>query len=526
MVYRESSTVVVRPGKAWATPDPTPREAIQSGVPQNNKDLVQNPGLSIKPSMTQPLATPIVVPLFGSSTSNCQTNFDLKQSKHEVHSANSDFDGTIGTYNSQVYKMKSDQNKPVEGTNQGSPLRGYLSSPNLLSNIKSSGKQEENENQTKIGHSQDDPDTSFPTFYIKARNNSAGKDGHRLLKSILKKGSKYEKGLNRTLGIGKMFQLGEKSSDGPRDSLELAKEKEKKKNKKLRWLDEMDKKIDNKETSGTIRNVETTLKLQVEPSSAGKFMEHVLVPTVSLADPVGPCAGTPSSVYSTGYHFTKQAWMQTKAEGTTSVGHTHAVRTPPKAKTKIARRPKSAKAHTVVAYRNRRGVIIRPQSATEASKIAKAQTKMMVPHPPPRLATDYNNSEAIKEAKTVNINLSQVNQLNNVAQSPSHGLTRDAMPSKTLSRSLGNLLAAQQAGPPDVESASKSILTMNSDRVLALQESLPIASKRNPMYGENGLRLDHTPTDEEIALLWQGVRSALYHKNSAAGTSIYLKLQI
>ncbi|KAM5180546.1 centrosomal protein of 126 kDa [Mantella aurantiaca] len=521
MGFRESTTVVVRPSKAWATPDPTPREAIQNLVPHNNKDMVQCPGLSIKPTMTQPLATPIVVPLSGSSTSNCQPNSDLKQIKyaHEIHSTHSVPDSTANSYNLQFLRVKGDQSKPLESSNPSSPLRGYLYSPNPASNIKSGDIQNEKEDRTKSDHTQDDPDSAMPTFYVRAKNNSAGKDGHSLLKSILKKGSKYEKGYNRTLGIGKMFQLGEKSSDGLRDSVELAKEKENKKNKKLRWLDEMEKIKDNKGASGAVKNVEATLKPQVEPSASGKFMEHVLVPTVSLTDQVGPCAGTPSSVYSTGYHFTKQAWMATKGEDNNSVSHTHAIRTPPKAKTKIAKRPRSAKAQSVVAYRNRRGVIIRPQSATEASKIAKTQTKVMVPHPPPRLATDNNNSETIKETKAqpVNINIAQVNNLNSAAQSPSHGLTRDAMPSKTLSRSLGNIIAAHQAGPHDVENATKSILTLNSERVLALQESLPVSSKRNHVYGENGLRLDHTPTDEEIALLWQGVRSALSHKNAAVG---------
>lgn len=521
MGYRESTTVVVRPSKAWATPDPTPRETTQALMQQNNKDMVQCHGISIKPIMTQPLATPIVVPLSGSSASNCLPNSDLKQSQHihEIHLTNSVSDAMASSSNSQFHRVKSDLIKPIESSNQNTPLQGYLSSPNLVSNIKAGVMREEKEDQKKSGHSQDDPDVVLPMFYIKARTNSAGKEGHRLLKSILKKGSKYEKGYNRTLGIGKLFQLGEKSSDGLRDSVELAKEKEKNKNKKLRWLDETDKILDNKEVPRTIRNLEANLKPQLEPPAAGNFMEHVLVPTVSITDQVGPSTGTPSSVYSTGYHFTKQAWMATKGEEINSVGHTHAIRAPPKAKTKIAKRLKSAKSPSVVAYRNRRGVIIRPQSATEASKIAKTQGKVMVPHPPPRHAMDNNISEAITETKgqPANINISQVNHLNNVVQSPSHGLTRDAMPSKTLSRSLGNLIAAQQPGPPDAENATKSLLTLNSDRVSALQESLPVSAKRKPVYGENGLRVDHTPTDEEIALLWKGVRSALSHKNSTAG---------
>ncbi|XP_068122954.1 centrosomal protein of 126 kDa [Hyperolius riggenbachi] len=524
--YRESApgTFVVRPTKAWATPDQTSRETIHSLIPQDSKDMPQSSGVPIKPTMAQPSATPIVVPFPGRSASNCQTNSDLKPNKYtpEVHSINSgpESNGMSNAYKPHLVTEKSDHNKTeksdhnkiVNGKHEN-VFHGNVSPPNMVPKMDSGFTQFQKDQLNGRTYSQDDQDAVLTTFYIKARVNSAGKDGHSLLKSILKKGSKYERGCNRVLGIGKILQLGEKASTGIRDSVELVKERENKKNKKLRWLDETDKTTDNKEALNMSRNSQATQKPPVESSTTGNLMEHVVVPTVSLNEQVASATGTPSSVYSTGYHFTKQAWTTAKGEEDKYVGHNQAVRNPPKAKTRVVRRPKSAKAQSAVAYRHRRGVIIRPQSATEAGKIAKTQAKAMVPHPPPKLTSDYNSSETTTEAKSQSVNTSP-SQVNNSKSSlsPNYILTRDTVPSQTISRSSGNMIA-----PQHVENSTKTILTMNSERVQAIQESLPASGKRHPVYGENGLRLDHTPTDEEIALLWQGVRSALTHKNSAPG---------
>ncbi|KAM9321165.1 centrosomal protein of 126 kDa [Gastrophryne carolinensis] len=514
MGFRENTaaTVVFRPSRAWATPDPTPCEAVQSTVSPDNKDTGQWPGLSIKSTMTQPLATPIVIALPGNPAIPCQANADSKASKyvHDTHSMSSvpQTDGMISTYNSQVGRVKSDHSRFVESNSRENLSHRNPSPTNLVSKTDSGVIQEPNNPLNENSNGQDHTRPVVHTFHVKTKCNSPG---NKLLKSILKKGSKYEKGHNRTLGIGRMLQLGEKSSGGIRDSVELTKEKENKKNKKLRWLDEMDK-ANNKDVLDTIRNLQVTQRPSLESSSTGNFMEHVVIPTPSLNDKVASSGGMLSSVYSTGYHFTKQAWLPPKGEEKNSVGHSHAARTPPKAKTRIVKRPKSAKAQSANAYRHRR-VVIRPQSATEASKLAKTPTKVMVPHPPPRLASGNNNGEMFPEAKSqsLNTNTSQGNHSKGAAPSPGYTVTRDTMPSRTISRSTGNLIAAQG---PFVNDNSKNLLTLNSERVQALQESLPAAAKHYPIYGENGLRLDHTPTDEEISLLWQGVRSALSHKNS------------
>ncbi|KAM3935710.1 centrosomal protein of 126 kDa [Leptodactylus fuscus] len=515
--------VVVRPSKAWATPDPTPRETIH-----DNKDTPQHPGPSTKPTMTQPLATPVVVPFPESSPSSCQHNFssDLKPNKQldKSHSSSSVSDPEILTniYNTQFHTMKNGYNKPVVIKSRESPSHQKRSSPTQTSETNSGVLKDAKSHQNgSMQMTADDPDLALSTLYRKARISSAGKEGKKLLKSILKKGSKYENGYNRVMGISKMVLMGDKSSMGIRDSVELIKEKEHKKtnNKKLRWLDEIEKLMDEQELLGTNGTMQASKKSPVESFAEALCKENDLAHTASQNGQMGPTAGTPSSVFSTGYHFTKQAWMQSKEEEANSVGHAHTVRSPPKAKTRVVRRPKSARTPSSLVHRNRKGIIIRPQSATEASKIARSQGKIMTPHPPPRPASDNNgNREVGMKAKTqpVSTNISQVNHSNDVVSS-TNPLTRDNMAYQTMPLSLASTQTTQAYVPSDMDNATKSALTLNSERVLALQESLPFTVKRQPVYGENGLRLDHTPTDEEIALLWQGVRSALTHKNATTG---------
>ncbi|XP_044141361.1 centrosomal protein of 126 kDa isoform X1 [Bufo gargarizans] len=516
-----SCNVVVRPSRAWATPDPTPKETIQMSVPHDNKDTPQHPGLSARPAMTQPLATPVVVPFSESSSNSFQYNIssDLKVSKHsdKIHSMSLVPDPEILTniYNAQFHTIKTSHRKPEEINSRDSPLHQKRSSP---TETDSGVIQDPKGHQNGTALSLNDPDLALSTLYRKARINTAGKEGKKLLKSILKKVSKYENGYTRVMGINKMVLRGDRASTGIRDSVELIKEKEHKKtnNKKLRWLDEIDKLMDNQGVPGMNGAMQATVKSSVESTAAAYSKENDLAHTTSQNGQTGPLAGTPSSVFSTGYHFAKQAWMVSKDEEPNSVGHMHTVRSSPKAKTRVVRRPKSARTPSSVVHRNRKGIIIRPQSATEASRIARSQGKIMTPHPPPRPASDNNNNrEPVAKAQPVTI--SQINHSNNVVSSTNHVIIKDNMASQTMSHSSGNTQIPQAYVPSDPDNASKAALALNSERLLALQESLPVPVKRHPVFGENGLRLDHTPTDEEIAFLWQGVRSALTHKNAATG---------
>ncbi|XP_069615289.1 centrosomal protein of 126 kDa isoform X1 [Ranitomeya imitator] len=494
-------SVVARPSKAWSTPDLSPKDTIQSSMPYDNKETLQHPGLSAKPTMAQPLATPVVVP-FPNSSSGIST--DLKPGKSHSVSSIPDLEVLTNLYNTQFHTMKIGHHKPLEPNSRESPLHQKRSSPTQSFKTETAPIQLSKGQQNGT----DDPDLALCTFYRQAKINSAGKEGKTLLKSILKKGSTSENGFHKAMGVSKLVLIGERGSTGIRDSVELLKEKEHKRpnNKKLRWLDEIEKIMEGQDVRG-MNGTMQAIKMSPDESLATYCKEYDLAHMTSQNSPV----------FSTGYHFSKQAWMGSKDEELNSVGHMHTVRSPPKSKTKVVRRPKSARTPSSVVHRTRKGIIIRPQSATEANKIARSQGKIVTPHPPPRPGSD-NTRELMTKAKTlpVNTGISSVNVLNNVVSSSSHTLKKDNVAYQTMPHTSG-VAQTSQGYAPDSDSATKAALTFNSERVLALQDTLPIPIKRHPVFGENGLRLDHTPTDEEIALLWQGVRSALTHKNATAG---------
>ncbi|MEE6472909.1 hypothetical protein FKM82_009772 [Ascaphus truei] len=546
--YRESmaSNVMVRPSKAWATPDPTAKEAVEIYRREEHKEPIHQTRISIKPTVGQLLATPVVLPCTESErfASSCHDGIgtSTKKSKYsEDLNALLSIGGTdslTGTNNAEGYSMKNDHPKCEPTTNQESLLHGNASQ---ISSTTNTGfgvirDQKEDHLRATLVHAYSNPGLRMQ--YKKARNNIAGKDGNRLLKSILKKDSKYENGYFRAMGISRTLHCGNKSTAPIRDSVELTKEKHLENlqtcNKKLRWLDEMDKIMVEKESTDST-GIPKSQSSTEHIASMNKNNSNPRVPKTTwaenyqgapasmLIDRLEPSIGTPNSVFSTGYHFIKQAWVLSKGEEISPAGYNHNSKIPPKGKTKLVRRPKSAKQPLAFVHRNRKGTIIRPQSATEASKILKSQGKFIMPHPPPRPISGNVNSHNIADTtnQPVNSDIPHIHNSSNVVLPPNQVFTKDSIESTISSQSSayssGNLMPHHPYKSPEFEPATKSIITLNNEQTFVLQETLPTPTKRYPVYGENGLRLDRTPTDEEINSLWHGVRSALTHKNAGAG---------
>ncbi|XP_073671835.1 centrosomal protein of 126 kDa isoform X1 [Paramisgurnus dabryanus] len=169
------------------------------------------------------------------------------------------------------------------------------------------------------------------------------------------------------------------------------------------------------------------------------------------------------------------------------------------------RRVRSARAGSgSVTSRARKGTIIRPQSAREAQHVAKSQGKIFVPHPPPKPEVDF--AESTTKAAYGD---DGVQSKPGVPVDPA--LYRDSPDSQTITHQP--ILKADKdafctAVPPyhthTQQTASKGACFLSPPN--AFVEN---ARRR---CGENGICLDRTPTDEEITLLWHGVRSALASK--------------
>ncbi|XP_067842496.1 centrosomal protein of 126 kDa [Heptranchias perlo] len=264
----------------------------------------------------------------------------------------------------------------------------------------------------------------------------------------------------------------------------------------------------------------------------------VTAPVISETAPVAQ--GVMSAV-SPGYHFTKQAWAATRARSidtrTTAKNNISKPEKPlvKKGRAKLVRRAHSAKVCFGTGGNCRKGTIIRPQSASE---VMKSQGKIMVPHPPPKLPTDSKQCRRV----TANFNSSwqpQIHPANAIdicSNTPREIMPEDHTSSKDIaenaivsglwpqldsssSRSVIITTFPSSYSVCPYETVTKATYSVNATQTVPQHDNVSHGTKQDPDYGGNRLRLDCTPTDEEIALLWQGVRSAFAQKDSAGGDS-------
>lgn len=332
----------------------------------------------------------------------------------------------------------------------------------------------------------------------------------RFIKGILKKQSKYISDDTTCMyGSGHLIFAKQVALE-IRDSVELtrAKTKDAEGNKtvkkKLRWFDEVHMEKEDKE-----QNVMKQLKGKssiLSQSNTNSEDHQLSVTTVSGASRPGPIM-TPAA--STGYHFTKQAWADVGVQVSLPQEQADEVKVPRSSTRtsgpKVPRRERSSRVGVgPVSSRARKGTVIRPQSATEVSQIAKTQGKLMVPRPPPRMEekmahitkTPYGTDHAsvnCKQALAVEQVLHKDNSESFSSSYTHHGIRTDSTVMYT-------------PLPPSSEGNMKG--TPNSGH----QETHGCSRRRAMIFNEKGLCLDCTPTDEEISQLWNGVRSALATK--------------
>ncbi|KAF3693250.1 Centrosomal protein of 126 kDa [Channa argus] len=341
----------------------------------------------------------------------------------------------------------------------------------------------------------------------------------RFIKGILKKQSKYmSEGTTCLYGSGHLI-FSKQVALEIRDSVELtrAKTKDVEANKtvkkKLRWFDEVRVEKEDKE-----QNIIKLIKSKPSSLSQSKSNseDHQLsVTTVSGAYKPGPIM---TSTASTGYHFTKQAWTDVGVQVSLPQEQENEVKVPRSSTRtggpKVPCRERSAKVGVgPVSTRTRKGTVIRPQSATEVSQIAKTQGKLMVPRPPPRMEekmvaitkTPYGMDHATvncKKAQAVEQVLHKDNSECFLSPYTHHGIRKDSTVMYTLLPTSYTIPAAE--------------VNMKGTPSSGHQETHNCSRRRGMVFSDKGVCLDCTPTDEEISQLWHGVRSALVTKDAKA----------
>ncbi|XP_068570121.1 centrosomal protein of 126 kDa [Cebidichthys violaceus] len=336
----------------------------------------------------------------------------------------------------------------------------------------------------------------------------------RFIKGILKKTSKYVSGdTARVFGPGHLT-FAKQVALAIRDSVELTRTKAKgvegkdAAKKKLRWFDEVHVEEEDQEqnTMKQMKGKSSNLSLSNNNSE-----DHQLsLTTVSGASKPGPGMTPPASA---GYHFTKQAWADVGVQVSLPQERADEVKVPRSGTRsggpRVPRRERSARAGGgPVSSRTRKGTVIRPQSATEVSQIAKTQGKIMVPRPPPRMEWEKTASAAKApygvDGAGVNCKQALAEQHKDDSEGFCSPHTRDVV-------RTDSAVMYTPMPPPCAHSKGNTKGTPSSGH----QETQGCSGRRRGMVcSDKGLCLNCTPTDEEISQLWHGVRSALAAKEA------------
>ncbi|XP_069495193.1 centrosomal protein of 126 kDa [Ambystoma mexicanum] len=531
------------PTKAWATPDPTPRHAVQVSTQEDRSE----PKHATKPSSLHPdnfSATPVVLP--SSENSNSPASYysgnatnSLQESKqlNDCHTVPIivELDDLMNESNVDRCSVPVNPANSEINNNQRPAVSQVITRASLLlhyNNQKARTDQKENLSTT-APFSYHAASSIHPFQDHQKQLNITVAEETNFLKGILKKHSKYENGYSKTMLVGRGIHFGNQNTTYIRDSVELSKGKgrdfeNQKTIKKLRWFDEIDNIIGENNVTKILESESSYFQSKAQSdnrnlrsvSSYANNQEYS-PKSAHMTNNTGSEV-VPAPVISTGYHFTRQAWMASKGEdGTTEANNSDSQKNNlPKGKTKVIRRARSAKTPSESRYMSRKGAVIRPQSATEANKVMKTQGKIIMPHPPPKYGSDNRpgqNDTAHHPQQTNQFDVTnalQNDQRCNKDKPESSGAVHNVVYNNN---SVIVMPTPPPYSAPSYETTSKTTVTVNTVQTVAQKEAMAAPSKRIPLYGENGLRLDRTPTDEEITLLWHGVRDALAQKDYSTG---------
>ncbi|XP_028581968.2 centrosomal protein of 126 kDa isoform X2 [Podarcis muralis] len=502
--------------KAWAVPDPT-----VVSLQERNSQLPQNRTSSAQVSCQQ-TATPVVFP-----TAPYNNSFSINcMEKGNDHSARctEDIDCVTNAKHEKVVASLFEE-----------MCKGCINQQNA------NGDNEMTKNSLSMSH---EDSTANLSDLDQQGNNSNEEKVVKFPKSILKKESKYELSNFKAVVVNRGVRFGTQPVI-PRDSIELAKMKgkdaEQKNYKKLRWFDEINRAVGDEKHSeqniieiphaqprspgSQIRAATSRTNVRSIPACTlnsvfPEYLQENSQASAKIASVKDSDNGMQNAFVSKGYHVARQAWMAPRGEEIPLIYNCELKNpksNPCKSRTKLIKRPKSAKATSTFTTKNRKGTIIRPQSASEATKVMKTQGKIMAPHPPskpiPGKKMDENPADSVSQSG--NLWKAHTDTENSHFLPEGQDLCSDTTDSPSSGTACNSQVATMR---PSYSIFTYELLRKKkaTGQAVARCNSFP---KGNSVYSENGLCRDRTPTDEEITVLWQGVHRALAQKDGAAGDS-------
>uniref|UniRef100_A0A8B9PIT8 Centrosomal protein 126 n=1 Tax=Apteryx owenii TaxID=8824 RepID=A0A8B9PIT8_APTOW len=544
---------VFKPSKAWAILGERVQDLIQD---QSSEMTPQRRNVAVQTSY-QPIATSVILfPNQRCSTDVPSTSCSANISQKDENISTVFLKNILG----KMTETKEENMKFIDNINPGSSVFQDIQNASILCSVKQAKNKEEKGNLTETMSLMSDTEFNCdtPAWHENLKNNIHERKEAELFKSILKKESKYEHSHFKALDMNRRICFGTQPVSSVRDSLDLAKIKKKnaeneKNNRNLRWFDQTHQVIiENKEKcneentseifSAQLQCVQTTsnapktnLSIAAHTSNSVRIKNHQeysQIPKTSVSAGESDKACTSLNAFmSTGSCFAKQAWMVSKGEEINSPvsisnskiheGNQH------KNKAKITRRPR---AQSSFMPKSRIGTIIRPQSATEANKILKAQKKILAPHPPstPMPGNRTGENVASPGCQPLHSSNLQTTNTNNNYLNESHALLEDQVLNRNITENSKSFthtsaLATVMLPTPCCSQSrykplTENICSVNSVQASACQDcSVVTCTKRRLVNAENGLHLGHIPTDEKTSTSWQGVHNAIAQKVCATG---------
>ncbi|KFQ31470.1 Uncharacterized protein KIAA1377, partial [Merops nubicus] len=535
---------VFSPRKAWASPDSIPGERVQDLMQdQSFKMTPQKRTVSLQTS-TQPIATSVILfPNQGCSTGIPSTADTLPKDKNISTEA---FKNTSG----KMAVTKEQNIKCVDDTNPGSSPFQYIPNASVPCNVKQqNNKGEENGNvvETMSLVSDREFNSGTPAQHKTLKNNLVERKRVKLFRSILKKDSKYEPSHFKAVVTNQGISFGTRPISSIRDSLELAKIKNKreeneKHNRKLRWCDQINQIIienngkcyekSNNEISSaqlqyvqTTNNAKTNLDIVAQPSNP-MFIKnhqensHTSTPNVNTEESNKEC--TPLNTFkSTESSSAKKAWMVSKdEENKPPVGSNNSKVNEGnqlKHKAKINRITPSVRAQPSFMPNKRTCTLMPLQSTAEANTTPKTPGKLLIPHPPSAPLPGRRSGESAASPGCQALPPPRLQATTTSRDQVLNRNSRENSGSISCHSDLATLIPTPGCSMAKCKPWTKNTCSLNSVQAGTCPDHSLTCTERRPVNAEKGLHLHHIPAAGKTSTSWKGAHTARAPKDSATG---------
>ncbi|XP_068936083.1 centrosomal protein of 126 kDa isoform X2 [Petaurus breviceps papuanus] len=561
--------------KTWTTSSPTTREIVQSSEHEKCPELTQPNRTTSVPASNIPMATPVVLPSsqwtnYKSTYSNIHSISSLQKNNMHLEEI-CPIQCTDGL--DSLKNIKDEKMKNIGSSNQALPFLFPDALSAFMCNTPDPMSMKD-KNEKTVGTTPSRCNNSDLVEQPKrSKHNNHERNGVKLLKSILKKESKYENDYFKALIIKQGFTLGSQTAAAIRDSVELTKVKGKgsemqKSIKKLRWFDEIGQ-IEKEDGETSLKtglassqassqpayvqtkvSASSNISIQASAINSASYENHKGILgvmkyenpkdnsliTKNAATQMSETDNVPlDSFVPSGKSFAKQAWITSKKEeGKFPVQNNDSKtqKTVPRSGIiKIIQRSKASKVQSSIATKNKKGTVIRPRPTNEANKTIPTQGKLIAPHPPHKSITNNRISKTVKDSQCQQVmpTKSQSSTINSRNLGSRHvfptenifsHITQESSPAPW-NTSSSELVTPMPSLPSYLTSerqiSSEIKHNVKGTQMIAQQDGSLICAQRSPLYEENSHSLKHI--EEKVGIQWKGECSALGQNEKAADST-------